>query len=97
MDYIKNIKKIQDEIKDQMEICDEETKEWYQTMLDIADDHLTTVIINKKMECVLNEVGKRLQVLINQLDPSDKILPELQYIVMIMQSLYYNDNEIELD
>ena len=97
MDYLKNIKKIQDEIKEQMEICDRETKEWYQTMLDIADDHMTTVIINKKMELVINEVGKRLQALINQLDPSEKIVPELQYIVMIMQALYYNDNEIELD
>ena len=97
MDYLKNIRKIQDEIKDQMEICDEETKEWYQTMLDIADDHMTTVIINKKLECVINEVGRRLQVLINQLDPSDKVVPELQYIIMSMQSLYYDDNEIELD
>ena len=97
MDYLKNIKKIQDEIKEQMEICDEETKEWYQTMLDIADDHMTTVIINKKMELVINEVGKRLQALINQLDPSDEVVPELQYIIMIMQSLYYGDTEIELD
>ena len=97
MDYLKNIKRIQDEIKDQMEICDEETKEWYQTMLDIADDHLTTVIYNKKMECVINEVGRRLQALINQLDPSDKVVPELQYIIMIMQALYCSDDEIELD